>query len=55
MDNFVAAKRDQNGNIIGATAISQTWFGKVNQSALDQDALQNAEDGQAVRILVDFL
>ena len=40
--------RDENGKIIGAKALSITWIGQVNMSAVTDEDVAAAEDGQGV-------
>lgn len=47
--------RDSNGRIIGAKALSMSWFGQVNVSEISEDDLAESEDGQAVDLTtLDF-
>merc|ERR1712038_1417908 len=42
----MAPMRDSDDKIIGATALSFTWFGQVNFSDISEDEIHAAEDGQ---------
>ena len=48
LEKYMAPMRDSDGKIIGATALSFTWFGQVNFSDISEDEIHAAEDGQPV-------
>ena len=48
LGKYMAPMRDSDGKIIGATALSFTWFGQVNFSDISEDEIHAAEDGQPV-------
>ena len=48
IEKYMDPIRDENGNIIGAKALTMSWFGQVNTSQITEDDISESEDGQPV-------